>query len=320
MSDPGPMIVTENLTKTFKGTRALDGLSITVGPGEVYGFIGPNGAGKTTTIRILATLLTPTRGKAWLGGVDVVRKPEAAKRLLGFMPDHIGIYDDMLVEEYLHFFAAAYRIYGKKRETVVDGVLELTDLGGKRESPVRALSRGMSQRLGLARVLLHDPQVLLLDEPAAGLDPRARIEFKELVAELKGMGKTILLSSHILSEIGEMCTSIGIIEAGKLLYSGPISEVRQRLTRESGRIVRIRVSPADGEPADAALDILRTHPLVAGIREDRDHVLARLVPDAEDPSPIAAELIRRGFHLHHFSEDEIGIEEVFLRITKGVVT
>ena len=314
------MIVTENLSKSFKGTKALDGLTLTIGEGEAYGFIGPNGAGKTTTIRILATLLAPTRGRAYLGGVDVVRKAEEAKRMLGYMPDHIGIYDDMLVEEYLHFFAAAYRIYGAAREKVVDDVLALTDLDGKRGAPVRALSRGMSQRLGLARVLLHDPKVLLLDEPAAGLDPRARIEFKELIAELRGMGKTILISSHILSEIGEMCTSIGIIEAGKLLYSGPISEVRAKLTKESGRIVRIRVSPADGQPADTAMDILRTHPLVSGIREDRGYLLARLVTDAEDPSCIAAELIRKGFHLHHVSEDEIGMEEVFLRITKGVVS
>jgi ABC-2 type transport system ATP-binding protein len=317
MSD---MIHIEDLGKTFKGTKALDGLSLQIGEGEVFGFIGPNGAGKTTTIRILATLLTPTRGKAFIGGVDVVRRPESAKRLLGYMPDHIGIYDDMLVEEYLHFFAAAYRIHGPQREKVVDDVLELTELAGKRSSPVRALSRGMSQRLGLARVLLHDPKVLLLDEPAAGLDPRARIEFKELVAELKSMGKTIFISSHILSEIGEMCTSIGILEAGKLLYSGPISEVQKRLARETGTVVRIRVTSTEERSNEMALDLLRNHPLVAAIREDNGHLLARLRTDVDDPSPIATELIRNGYALHHFSEDEIGLEEVFLRITKGVVS
>ena len=316
MSD---MIVTDNLTRTFKSTRALDGLTLSIPKGDVFGFIGPNGAGKTTTIRILATLLTPSRGRAFLGGIDVVRKPDSAKRLMGYMPDHIGIYDDMLVEEYLHFFAAAYRIHGAERERVVDDVLSLTDLEGKRESPVRALSRGMSQRLGLARVLLHDPEVLLLDEPAAGLDPRARIEFKELVAELRDMGKTIFISSHILSEIAEMCTSIGIIEAGRLLYSGPIEDVKNQLSAEAGRILRIRVTSGEARAQEMALDALRNHPLVAGIREDHGFLFARLRPDAGDASPIAADLVGRGFALHHFSEEEMGLEEVFMRITKGDV-
>jgi len=314
------MIVTENLTRTFKRTLALDSLNLSIPEGEVFGFIGPNGAGKTTTIRILATLLTPTRGRAFVGGTDVMRRPEIAKRTLGFMPDHIGIYDDMLVEEYLHFFAAAYRIHGAERTKVVRDVLALTDLDGKRTAPVRALSRGMSQRLGLARVLLHDPKVLLLDEPAAGLDPRARIEFKELIAELRSMGKTVFISSHILAEIGEMCTSIGILEAGKLLYSGPIADVQRRLAKETGTILRIRVSSDEDRPVDMALDLLRNHPLVAGLREDNGYVLARLAADADDPSPIASELISQGFSLHHFSEDEIGLEEVFMRITKGVVS
>jgi ABC-2 type transport system ATP-binding protein len=313
------MIVTENLTRTFKTTKALDGLNLRIPKGEVFGFIGPNGAGKTTTIRILATLLTPTRGKAFLGGVDVVRRPDGAKRLMGYMPDHIGIYDDMLVEEYLHFFAAAYRIHGADRVRVVDDVLSLTDLTGKRLDPVRALSRGMSQRLGLARVLLHDPEVLLLDEPAAGLDPRARIEFKELIAELKGMGKTVFISSHILSEIGEMCTSIAILEAGKLLYSGPIDDVRKQLSGQSGRVLRIRVTSSESRTQEMALDILRNHPLVSGLREDNGFVLARLKQEVEDASPLAAELVGRGFSLHHFSEEEMGLEEVFLRITKGDV-
>ena len=314
------MIETSGLSRKFRGVHALKDLNLTIEEGEVFGFIGPNGAGKTTTIRILSTLLSPTSGRCFLGGVDVARRPESAKKLLGYMPDHIGIYDDMLVEEYLQFFAAAYRIYGRDRDRVVDDVLTLTDLDGKRNAAVRALSRGMSQRLGLARVLLHDPKVLLLDEPAAGLDPRARIEFKELVVELRRMGKTIFISSHILAEIGEMCTSIGILEAGKLLYSGSISEVRTRLAKESGRVVKVRAAPPDGEPPSSTADLLRNHPLVAGIREDNGHIYARLAMDVEDASAIAAELVRRGFHLHHFSEEEIGLEEVFMRITKGVVS
>jgi ABC-2 type transport system ATP-binding protein len=314
-----PMIATEGLTKSYRGTLALDNLTITIPEGEVFGFIGPNGAGKTTTIRILSTLLRPTRGRCAIAGVDVIRRPVGARKLFGYMPDHIGIYDDMLVEEYLHFFAAAYRIHGAAREKVVDDVLALVDLDGKRTAPVRALSRGMSQRLGLARVLLHDPKVLLLDEPAAGLDPRARVEFKELVAELRNMGKTIFISSHILAEIGEMCTSIGILEAGRLLYSGPISEVRKKLTLESGKIVKIRIAEGSGKTVAMAMDHLRAHPLVAGLREDAGTLYVRLMITAEDPSPIASELVKEGYALVHFSEEEIGLEEVFMRITNGVV-
>jgi ABC-2 type transport system ATP-binding protein len=177
----------------------------------------------------------------------------------------------------------------------------------------------MSQRLGLARVLLHDPEVLLLDEPAAGLDPRARIEFKELIAELRDMGKTIFISSHILSEIAEMCTSIGILEAGRLLYSGPIEEVKRQLSEEVGRVVRIRITSAEARAQEMALDALRNHPLVAGIREDNGFLFARLRQEVTDASPIAADLVGRGFHLHHFSEEEMGLEEVFMRITKGDV-
>ncbi len=314
-----PMIETRGLRMSFGGVRALEHLDLAVPPGEVFGFIGPNGAGKTTTIRILATLLLPTGGRASLDGVDVARRPRQARRILGYMPDHIGIYDDMRVDEYLSFFAAAYRIHGARRERVVDDALILTDLDGKRRDPVRALSRGMTQRLGLARVLLHDPKVLLLDEPAAGLDPRARVEFKELIAELRRQGKTILISSHILSEIGEMCTSIGILEAGRLLYSGAIDEVREKLRGETGRVVRIRVGPTDERGKRVLLDLLRGHPLVAGLRKDGDDLLLRLRPGVEDPSPLAAELVREGFALRHFSEEEIGLEEVFLRITKGIV-
>ncbi len=314
-----PMLTAEGLTRSYRRTLALDHLTLEIPEGEVFGFIGPNGAGKTTTIRMFATLLRPTSGRCTIAGIDVVRHPFAARKLMGYMPDHIGIYDDMLVEEYLMFFAAAYRIHGRERDRVVDDVLALTDLDGKRNAPVRALSRGMSQRLGLARVLLHDPKVLLLDEPAAGLDPRARIEFKELVAELRNMGKTIFISSHILAEIGEMCTSIAILEAGKLLYSGPISEVRRRLTEESGRVLKIRVAAVDGKTIDDALDLLRAHPLVSGLREEGGAIFLRLKLTAEDPSPIAAELVRRGFALLHFSEEEIGLEEVFMRITNGVV-
>jgi ABC-2 type transport system ATP-binding protein len=313
------MIETQGLTRKFRHVAAVRQLNLRIAEREVFGFLGPNGAGKTTTIRMLATLLTPTRGRAFIDGVDVVRRPRTARRLFGYMPDHIGIYDDMLVEEYLQFFAACYRIHGEKRMRVVEDVLELTELAGKRDSPVRTLSRGMSQRLGLARVLLHDPKVLLLDEPAAGLDPRARVEFKELIGELRSMGKTILISSHILGEIEEMCTSIGIIEAGELIYAGTIQEVRSRLIEETGREVRLRAGHPEGDGAPDLREILRNLPDVTAMREDGTDLLLRLRRGATDISPIAAALVRRGFSIEHFSEEEIDLEEVFLRVTKGIV-
>ena len=276
-----PMIQTVRLTKSFRHVRAVDRLDLLIPAGEIFGFIGPNGAGKTTTIKILATLLSPTSGHASIDGIDIARRPLSAKKRLGYMPDHIGIYDDMLVEEYLHFFAAAYRIYGQARAKVVDDVLILTDLDGKRMDPVRVLSRGMTQRLGLARVLLHDPEVLLLDEPAAGLDPRARVEFKELLAELSRLGKTIFISSHILAEIGEICSSIAILEAGRLLYQGSIDEVKQKLSQETGRVLRIRVNATDDATQERAKELLRNHPFVAGLRTENASLLARLLPDVD---------------------------------------
>ena len=207
----------EGLWVAYGRTVAVRDLSFAIPQGEVFGFIGPNGAGKTSTIRVLATLLRPAYGRAFIGGVDVLRYPQEVRRKIGYMPDSFGVYEDLTVNEYLHFFAAAYRITRDKRAAVVNGVLELTDLGHKRDSLVDVLSRGMKQRLGLARVLLHDPDVLLLDEPASGRDPRARIEMRELLKELKSMGKTILISSHILHELSQFCTRIGIIEQGQLV-------------------------------------------------------------------------------------------------------
>jgi ABC-2 type transport system ATP-binding protein len=308
-----------DLTKRYGATKALDRLTLTVPEGEVFGFIGPNGAGKTTTIRILATLTTPSSGRARIGGVDLVHRPRDAKRLFGYMPDHIGIYDDMTVTEYLHFFAAAYGIHGAAREKVVADVLALTDLEGKRDAEIRTLSRGMGQRLSLSRVLLHDPRVLLLDEPAAGLDPRARVEFKDLVAQLRAMGKTIFLSSHILSEVEEMCTVIGILEAGRLVYSGPIEEARRKLAEETGVVLRVRAGAPDGASPDALKDLLRSHPMVAGLRDDGPDLLLRLARDAADPSALAAEIVRAGYALRLFSEERLDLEEVFLRFTRGEV-
>ncbi len=247
------MISIEALTKRYGDVVALQGLDLRVEAGEVFGLIGPNGAGKTTTLKILATLLQPTSGRVEICGHSLAREARQIRRVIGYMPDFYGVYEDMRVDEYLHFFAAAADIRGKKAEAMVRDVLELTDLTDRRESLVETLSRGMRQRLGLARVLLHDPKVLLLDEPASGLDPRARVEIRMLLQELCAMHKTVVISSHILSELAELCTTMGIIEQGRLLYKGPLSELT-RLGR-AGPVLHVRV----GAPVPAGTG---TEPLV----------------------------------------------------------
>ena len=232
------MIEVRGLTKIYDGLRAVQNLNFNVSAGDIFGFIGPNGAGKTTTIRILATLILPSAGEAWICGQDVVKRPEAVREVMGYMPDHWGVYPDLRVREYLEFFAASYGIPRRERARAVDGVMELTDLGGLSDRLAGALSKGMRQRLCLAKTLIHDPQLLILDEPADGLDPRARIELRELLRELARMGKTVLISSHILTELSDLVTSVGIVERGELLMSGPVDEIVARLA---------------GAPAGAAL-------------------------------------------------------------------
>ncbi len=223
------MIETSDLTKKYGELFALERLTIKLEKGDCYGFIGPNGSGKTTTMRILATLLNPSWGEASVCGYSIYTGPKEIRRAIGYMPDFFGVYDDMKVTEYLEFFAAAYRIEGPSRRKKVDEVLELVDLGYKRDALVTSLSRGMTQRLGLARVLLHEPQVLLLDEPASGLDPRARIDMRNLIKELRGMNKTIMVSSHILPELADICNKIGIIERGKLIFNGTVDEAIRKV-------------------------------------------------------------------------------------------
>src|ERR1700676_4313515 len=241
------MIETRDLTKMYGELYALNRLTLKLERGDVYGFIGPNGAGKTTTMRILGTLLNPTWGAGSGGGYSIYNNSKEIRRLMGYMPDFFGVYDDMKVIEYLEFFAAAYRINGPASLRKCDQVLELVDLGYKRDALVTSLSRGMTQRLGLARVLLHDPQVLLHDEPASGLDPRARIEMRELIKELRNMGKTIMVSSHILPELADICNKIGIIERGELLFDGDVDEVMRRVRRQI--VLKIAVV---GDPQAAA--------------------------------------------------------------------
>ena len=245
------MIVTQGLTKYYGRLAALWKLDLNISAGEIFGFIGPNGAGKTTTMRILATLLAPTAGSASINGIDVARHGSKVRRIIGYMPDFMGVYDDLKVFEYLEFFAAAFRIRREHRRSIIDGVLELTDLQAKRTSLVDSLSRGMQQRLQLARVLIHDPKVLILDEPASGLDPRARIEIRELLCELKDMGKTIMISSHILSEIQQMCDRAVILAEGRVRAEGSLERL---LEREGYVRVTLKARIEDKEQVLSALD------------------------------------------------------------------
>jgi ABC-2 type transport system ATP-binding protein len=294
---------------------ALDRLTVKLERGDVYGFIGPNGAGKTTTMRILATLLNPTWGEATVCGYSIYNGAKDIRRVMGYMPDFFGVYDDMKVIEYLEFFAAAYRIKGAERRRKCDQVLELVDLGYKRDALVTSLSRGMTQRLGLARVLLHEPQVLLLDEPASGLDPRARIEMRELIKELRNMGKTIMLSSHILPELADMCNKIGIIERGKLLFDGDVeAAIRQVRQRH-----RLTVAVGDGRTYEAKNE-LDGHPDVEQVelRDEDDHLIVTLAEGISDGSFIADILVKNGYRLKMLKEEAIDLEDVFMGITKGI--
>jgi ABC-2 type transport system ATP-binding protein len=283
------IVQTINLTKRYGKLVALNNLHLNIEDGECFGFIGPNGAGKTTTIKILATLLQPTWGEARICGHVVGYESRKIRPLIGYVPDFFGAYEDMVVQEYLEFFASAYNIVGKERTRLVSDVLELTDLGSKREALVDSLSRGMQQRLSVARVLLHDPKVLLLDEPASGLDPRARIEIRELLKELRRMGKTIIISSHILHELAELCTTVGIIEQGQLLFHGPIAEIIRRVKTGTRLVIRVVEQP------DLAAILLQKTKGIRGV-EQQD-----------------------GANLREIREEEVNLETAFMRLTKGMV-
>ncbi len=309
------MLETRDLTKMYGELYALDRLTLQLDKGDVYGFIGPNGAGKTTTMRILATLLTPTWGEATVCGYSIYNGAKDIRRVMGYMPDFFGVYDDMKVIEYLEFFAAAYRIKGAERRKKCEQVLELVDLGYKRDALVTSLSRGMTQRLGLARVLLHEPQVLLLDEPASGLDPRARIEMRGLIKELRNMGKTIMLSSHILPELADICNKIGIIERGKLLFNGDVQSAIQKVRQRT----RIDVGVGDGRNPEAKL-LLEKEPNIDEVeyKEAEDYLLVTLREGIEDGSFIADALLRNGFRIKMLKEEAVDLEDVFMGITKGI--
>lgn len=306
------MIETRDLTKVYGELHAISHLDIKLEAGDVFGFIGPNGSGKTTTMKILATLLNPTWGEAYVCGYSIYTRPKEIRRLIGYMPDFFGVYDDMKVIEYLEFFAAAYRIKGAKRRKVCDEVLDLVDLGYKRQALVTSLSRGMTQRLGLARVLLHDPQVLLLDEPASGLDPRARIEIRQLLKELRKMGKTIMVSSHILPELADICNKIGIIERGVLEVNSDVDEVMRRVRRQP----KLKISVVGDKAAAARL--LESQPKVEQVSATGDVLSVTIAAGENDYSHLPSALIGAGFRLTLFKEEEVNLETAFMELTKGI--
>ena len=308
------MIAVQNLHKVFGRRAALHDVSFEVGSGEIFGFVGPNGAGKTTTMRILAALLQPTRGSAFIDGINVVERPGAARERVGYMPDFFGVYDQLTVGEYLDFYAACYRMPRARREKVASDLLELVGLPDRREQPVNTLSRGLKQRLCLARALVHDPAVLLLDEPASGLDPRARVEMREILRELRGMGKTILISSHILPELTELCTMVGIIDEGAMRATGPVQEVVRKLS--SGRTLRIEVVGSTEE----ALATLQTIATIAEAAVVDGAIEARFEGDERVAARILEQLVRGGIAVSSFTQADGDLEDAFLRLTSEAKT
>ena len=307
------MIELTGFGKDYGGFTAVKELNLAIGAGETFGFIGPNGAGKSTTIRFLATLLKASRGDGTVNGYSVTGDPMNVRRSVGYMPDNFGVYDGMKVWEFLDFFAVAYGIGKSGRSQIITKVLELLDLGHKRDDFVNGLSRGMKQRLCLAKTLVHDPPVLILDEPASGLDPRARLEVKALLKELRNMGKTILISSHILTELADCCTSIGIIERGEMLMSGPIDEVYRKI--RGSRQVEIRFT----DSMDIGLSVIRSSAGSRNVLIDGNKVVVDFELDEEGLATVLSELIANRVGICSFHEKEPTLEDVFMMVTKGLV-
>ena len=305
------MIETRGLTKKYGDMYAIRDINLDLDEGDLFGFIGPNGAGKTTTMRIIATLLNPTSGEAYVCGNSIYTKPKEIRRLVGYMPDFFGVYDDMKVIEYLEFFAAAYRIKGEARRKRCNEMLEIVDLDFKRDAYANTLSRGQTQRLGLARVLLHDPQVLLLDEPLSGLDPRARIEMRELLRRLGKTGKTIIVSSHILPELADVCNKIGIIDRGVMTVNSAVNDIMREMRKQV--VLNVMVS---GDSAKAARE-LEQHDDVDSLELVAQQLIVTLVEGCEDYSHIPAVLIEAGYGLTLFQEEPIDLEKAFMTLTKG---
>ncbi|MCC9605238.1 ABC transporter ATP-binding protein [Blastopirellula sp. JC732] len=310
------MIELKDFGKDYGTFTAVECLNLKIEAGEMFGFIGPNGAGKSTSIRYLATLLKATRGGGTVNGYSVAKEPMNVRHSVGYMPDNFGVYDGMKVWEFLDFFAVAYGIPRTRRKAVITDVLELLDLTYKRNDFVNGLSRGMKQRLCLAKTLVHDPPVLILDEPASGLDPRARLEVKALLKELRKMGKTILISSHILVELADCCTSVGIIERGQLLMHGPIEDVYRRIRKN--RILQIKVI----DNFDAALSIVRSEPscVDVDIEADRNMITCELQTDDNGVAGLLNKLLANQVKVRSYAEKDPTLEDVFMMVTKGLVT
>jgi len=313
-----PIIEIKELTKRFNQRIAVNNINFNIDGGEIFGLVGPNGAGKTTTMRMLVTLLKPDHGEIYVGGHSIRRKPDEVRRQIGFMPDSFGVYGDMTVQEYLDFFGACYKIHPQQRAHLITDLLDLVDLGHRRDDMVDTLSTGLKQRLGLARVLIHDPSILVLDEPASGLDPRARVEIRELLLEVARLGKTILFSSHILADVGELCTRVGIIEEGKLVALGTLQQLSQHVMPHR----QLHIGLLDRK--EEAQIMLQSMPGVSEVRAMDDTSRASLEVDfiGEDEAihQLLAKLLAQGFPVIHFSEESKNLEEVFMRTTKGIVS
>lgn len=306
------MIKTHNLTKKYGELFAIQSIELDLAAGDLFGFIGPNGAGKTTTMKIIATLLDPTYGEAYVCGHSIYRNPKEIRRLVGYMPDFFGVYDDMKVIEYLEFFAAAYRINGPKRRQVCNEKLELVDLDFKRDAYANTLSRGQTQRLGLARVLLHEPQVLLLDEPLSGLDPRARIEMRAVLRRLGQQGKTIMVSSHILPELADMCNKVGIIDRGVMTVNATVADVMKQVRERI--VLHIAVTGAN----EAAARLLEQSGLVERVSVEKEQLVVTLKKGIEDYTNLSPLLIHAGHSIKLFREEEVNLESAFMALTKGL--
>lgn len=305
------MFKVENLTKRYKKFTAVDDLSFSIGKGEIFGFVGSNGAGKTTTMKVAAGLLKADAGTIYINGYDVKKERREVKRSIGYMPDFFGVYDDLKVMEYMNFYCGIHKIPVADREKINTSLIELVNLSDRKDSYVDDLSRGMKQRLCLARSLIHDPEVLILDEPASGLDPRARVEFREIIKELKDMGKTVIISSHILHELSEVCTSIGIINKGKMIASGTVTEIQERLNHLSR--IKLRAS----SELEKAAQILKEQPKVANIVEANGYIEFSYSGDPDNKAELLKTLIEKGVRVIHFEETAGSLESIFMELTEG---
>ncbi len=308
------MIEIKGLSKKYGSFYALQGLDLTIKEGTVFGFVGANGAGKSTTFSILSTLLQPSAGDAYIDGISVTQNPEEIRKLIGYMPDFFGVYDQLKTEEYLDFFGSSYGISAEQREKLIPQLLELVNLSHKRNEYVDVLSRGMKQRLCLARTLIHDPKVLILDEPASGLDPRARVEMRDILKQLKEMGKTILISSHILPELAEMCDEIGVIDQGKLIAHGSVSEIQAQLTGERYISVKYQV----GYDMNKAVQFFEENPFVSAIEVKDYKVHFRFSGSEEEQMKLLKQSALQDSPILSFAEDEKDLEDVFMAILKEV--